>query len=103
MRLTCRRNRFRLAADSLLNNDHVSGCLRCQAEAAKYRSMLRQLSQMQTELVPAPAGLPENVARGLSRVADLPKQSRAREMALATAGVAAMAGAVTIWRRRVSA
>ncbi len=103
MKAACTRHRFRLAGDPFLSNDHVSRCLRCQAEAARYRSLLRQLSQMRTQLVAAPAGLPETVARHLSQVPDRPKESRAKEMALAAAGVAALSGAVTLWRKRVSA
>ena len=102
MSAACLQNRFRLASDPSASNDHISECLRCQAEAAKYRTLLRQLSQMRDELMPAPAGLPEVVARNLNRPVDEPKKFRVRETAFAAAGVAAMAGAVTLWRRRVS-
>ncbi|MEE9533425.1 MAG: hypothetical protein V3W06_03325, partial [Acidimicrobiia bacterium] len=67
------------------------------------RTLLRYLMQMRSQLVPAPAGLVEVVGRGLSRVTDVPKKSRVREVAFAATGVVAMAGAVTLWRRRVSA
>lgn len=103
MSAPCLQNRFRLASDPSATNDHIAECLRCQAEAAKYRTLLRQLSHMREELVPAPAGLPEAVERSLSRTMDSPKRSRAREVALASAGAVAMAGAVSLWRRRLSA
>ena len=101
MSAACLQNRSRLARDPWLSNDHVSVCLRCQADAAKYRTLIQQLSQMRDGLVPAPAGLPEVVGRSLSRRVDSPKKSRLREVALAAAGAVAMAGAVTLWRRRL--
>jgi hypothetical protein len=103
MRAACLPNRLRLTSDPSFSSGHVSECLRCQAEAAKYRTLLRYLMQMRSQLVPAPAGLVEVVGRGLSRVTDVPKKSRVREVAFAATGVVAMAGAVTLWRRRVSA
>ena len=103
MRAACFSNRLRLASDPSFSSGHVSECLRCQAEAAKYRTLLRYLMQMRGQLVPAPAGLGEVVGRGLSGVTDVPKKSRVREVAFAATGVVAMAGAVTLWRRRVSA
>jgi len=36
---------------------HVESCLRCQAELAQYRRLLRTLRQLRTEPVPAPADL----------------------------------------------
>ncbi len=102
MSVACTKNRFRLANDPFTSNDHIAECLRCQAEAAKYRSLLRHLGQMRHELVPAPAGLPELVGRSLSRPPVLPKKSRVREVSIAAAGVVAMAGAFTFWRKRLS-
>ncbi len=52
---------------------HVSSCLRCQAELAQYRRLLRSLKSLRDEPVLAPADLPPLVqaridaaARGLS-------------------------------------
>ena len=103
MSAACVRNRFRFVSDPSISNDHSSECLRCQAEAAKYRSLLRHLSKMSHELVQAPAGLSEIVGRSLSGAPDLPKKSRGSEVVLTAAGIVAMAGAVTLWRRRISA
>jgi hypothetical protein len=36
--------------------EHVSGCLRCQAEVAAYRRVLRTMRAMRDDLVPVPAG-----------------------------------------------
>lgn len=42
---------------------HVAGCLRCQAELAQYRKLLRTLHQLRTEVLqPAPGLLPDILA-----------------------------------------
>jgi hypothetical protein len=42
---------------------HVESCLRCQAELAQYRKVLRALHQLRTELLePAPGLLPDILA-----------------------------------------
>ncbi len=42
---------------------HVETCLRCQAELAQYRKVLRALHQLRTELIePAPGLLPDILA-----------------------------------------
>jgi hypothetical protein len=43
---------------------HVAVCLRCQAELAQYRKLLRALHQLRTEVLePAPGLLPDILAR----------------------------------------
>jgi anti-sigma factor RsiW len=43
---------------------HVDSCLRCQAELAQYRRLLRALHQLRTEVLePAPGTLPAILAR----------------------------------------
>jgi hypothetical protein len=43
--------------------DHVEACLRCQADLAQYRRLLRTLRSLRTEvLAPAPGLLPEILA-----------------------------------------
>jgi hypothetical protein len=43
---------------------HVESCLRCQAEMAQYRKLLRALHQLRTEVLePAPGMLPAIFAR----------------------------------------
>ena len=42
--MACALRARRLAADPELRDDHVDSCLRCQAEAVRYRTMLRQLA-----------------------------------------------------------
>lgn len=36
---------------------HVETCLRCQAELARYRKLLRAMQVLRTEIAPPPAGL----------------------------------------------
>ena len=43
---------------------HIAVCLRCQAELAQYRKLLRALHQLRTEVLePAPGLLPDILAR----------------------------------------
>jgi len=44
---------------------HVETCLRCQAEMAKYRGMLRLLGQLRDQRPPLPAGAPGSVLAAL--------------------------------------
>ena len=44
---------------------HVETCLRCQAEMAKYRGMLRLLEQLRAQHPPMPAGAPGSVLAAL--------------------------------------
>ncbi len=37
--------------------DHVEGCLRCQAELVQYRKLLKALHQLRTEVLRPPPGL----------------------------------------------
>jgi hypothetical protein len=67
---------------------HVAQCLRCQAEIARYRRMLRTLHGLRVDREQAPAGLIGNVMSGL----DQPPGSH--KIWLVVAGVASAAGAV---------
>ena len=86
---------------------HVEGCLRCQAELAQYRKLVRTLHSLRTEvLVPAP-GLVNDVLAALEEVGErqavrsLVRGRRAAYMGgLAVATAAAGAGAVIVLASR---
>ena len=90
-------------------SSHVQTCLRCQAEAAKYRSLQRRLGALEETTYPAPEGLVSSVMRRLSDpVAALKPTrrhlvpSRATIAAAATgAAVVATAGTVAVMLRRL--
>ena len=92
---------------------HTETCLRCQAEAARYRSLQRRLRDLSSEIVIAPDGIPEAVIREISAapVGVEPASHRSRlrtvvAMAAASAAMAATAGTVAAvgwWRFRVVA
>lgn len=44
---------------------HVERCLRCQAELAQYRKLLRAMQTLRTEISPPPAGLLGDVLAGI--------------------------------------
>jgi len=92
----------RLASDPEMQDAHVDSCLRCQAEAVRYRSLIRQLATLRTELLPAPPGLVAAVA-GTSPTEPTTRKAVGREAVVATASLAAVAGAIALWRRTMSA
>lgn len=92
-----------LAADPGRHDPHVDGCLRCQAEAARYRTMLRSLAALRDTVVPAPAGLVSAVGDHVGENGDDTRKPAAREVAVAAAGVVAVASALALWRRTISA
>jgi DNA-binding transcriptional regulator YdaS (Cro superfamily) len=49
--------------------DHVERCLACQAELARYRKLLRLLTQMRTSEVDVPPGVVSDVLRALEGAA----------------------------------
>ena len=71
------------------SSEHVSSCLRCQADVAQYRRLLRTLHQLRHEPVAVPADLPGLVLAGL----DHPVNPWARRAAYAGAFAATAAGA----------
>jgi hypothetical protein len=88
---------------------HVESCLRCQAELAQYRKLLRALHQLRTDvIVPAPgvltgilAGLTEAGERGAIR-SILRGRRSAYVGGLALAGAAAGAAGTIILVSRAS-
>ena len=101
--LACAMRAQRLAADPGLDDHHIASCLRCQVEAVRYRTLLRQLTALRAQTVDPPAGLPAVVRSGLGEDPPVPKKGSGIEAAVAAAGLAAVAGAVAIWRRSLSA
>ncbi len=82
---------------------HVAECLTCQAEAARYRKLLRALSALSDDLEPAPAGLAAAVESALDAASRRrrPPVGLSR-VAAATGAVAATAAgmlAVALWKR----
>jgi hypothetical protein len=70
---------------------HVEGCLRCQAELAHYRRLLRSLRQLRYEPVAVPRDLSALVAARLDGTA--PASPWTRRVAYAGALAATAAGA----------
>jgi anti-sigma factor RsiW len=119
MNVTCSIARMRmpdLEPDGRLSgrlDRHTETCLRCQAEAAGYRSLQRRLRHLSSEIVIAPGGIPEAVIgeidaapAGLESVSRRSRLRTVVTMAAASAAMAATAGTVAAvgwWRFRVVA
>ena len=88
---------------------HVVTCLRCQAEAARYRSLRRQLGALEDLTYPAPQGLVASVMRhrsdpitGVAAARRRLVPSRATVAAAATGvAVVATAGTLAVLLRRL--
>jgi len=79
--------------------DHVATCLRCQAELARYRRMLRGLHELRTRyLEPAPGLLPQTLAalEAAGERSAVRSLLTGRRLAYAGAGVALAAGAAAV-------
>ena len=112
MRPTCRVVALRLPAVEDAGDlsprlaDHVSTCLRCQAEAARYRSLHRRLGRLESVTHEAPEGF---VASVMGRIADpfselvaLPRRfvpSPATIAAAATGAAVVVTGVAVVLRR----
>ncbi len=70
--------------------DHVESCLRCQAELARYRRLLRMLAQLRAERPELPPGFVSGVLDALGEAAE----RRAIRSALSGRRVAYAAGLV---------
>jgi hypothetical protein len=81
---------------------HVERCLRCQADAAQYRRLLRALRQLRSEPVAVPAGLLDDLRAALDHPGR--RAGRARRAAylggIAAATAATAAGAIVLARSR---
>jgi hypothetical protein len=99
--VACAVNSVRLAGDPDRSDHHIDACLRCQVEAVRYRTLVRTLESLRTDIVPAPPGFVGVVRSGLSTDGPMPKKGPGIETAMAAAGLAAVA--VALWRRRLSA
>lgn len=85
-------------ARNLAVERHVESCLRCQAELARYRRLLRTLQQLRTRyLEPAPGSLAETLV-ALEEVAErrvIRSALSGRRLAYAGAGTAVATAAAT--------
>jgi hypothetical protein len=88
---------------------HVAECLRCQAEVAGYRRLLRQLRVLRRDEVPSPPGALAAVLAALEAAVDQPSGvNRALRVAyvggITVATAAAGAAGVLVWmsRRRLA-
>ncbi len=85
---------------------HVDHCLRCQAEAAQYRKLLRSLASLPSHAVPVPDGAADQITQLLDSVGDrspLLSVLNGRKAAY-IGGIAAAAGAgaaLVLARRRL--
>jgi hypothetical protein len=86
--------------------DHVEHCLRCQAELARYKKLLRLLSGLRSEGCEPPPGLVGDVlyaVRGAARRHAVRSALAGRRVAYLSGlgvGLVAMAGVVVITRAR---
>ena len=86
---------------------HVEGCLRCQAEVAQYRKLLKALRTLRTEvLTPAP-GLVGDILSSIEQAGErhaVRSMLQGRKVAyaggIAVAGVAAAGGAALVLATR---
>lgn len=78
---------------------HTAECLRCQAEAARYRGLVRDLHGLSNVVEQAPRDLAVAVLEAMDAEAPEPGRSRAWAAAgAAAAGGAALAGAFVVRR-----
>ena len=91
---------------SVRARDHIQGCLRCQAEVAAYRRVLRHLRGLRHDEVPSPPGALAAVLVALE-AAELGEHAgahRALRMAyvggITVATAAAGAAGVLVWMNR---
>jgi anti-sigma factor RsiW len=76
---------------------HLAGCLACQAEAAKYRSLYRSLQGLRRVEFVAPPGLVASVLAATRESVVTPiRRHRAAVAALATGAAAIVAGGVAL-------
>ena len=87
--------------------DHLEGCLRCQAELAKYRKLLKALQQLRTEVIAPAPGLITDVLlrieqRGERKAVKSILQGRkaAYVTGIAAASLAAGGAAALVYSRR---
>ncbi len=86
---------------------HIEGCLRCQAELAQYRKLVKALRALRTEVLPPAPGLVDEV---LAALEDLGERNPVRSVLLgrrvayvggfAVAAAAGAAGALVLVNRR---
>ena len=95
---------------SRLTQAHVSRCLRCQAELAQYRKLLRTMHQLRTEVLEPAPGLLADILAKVEEVGEkralkslLTKRRVAYAGAIAATAAAGAAGAVIFGRRRLRA
>ncbi len=113
MKLTCRSASMRLPslggesglAEPLAS--HLEWCLRCQAEAARYRSLQRSLAGLSNEIERAPAGFAAAVETQITSDGTVSNPSPARLLRVVGAAGAVVAAAGTVamvrWMRTRSA
>ena len=83
---------------------HVEHCLRCQAEAAQYRKLLRALASLQPQTLSVPSGAADQITRYLDNAGDrsslLPVLSGRKAAYIGGIAAAAGAGAALVLARR---
>jgi len=86
---------------------HVESCLRCQAEVAQYRKLLKALRDLRTEVLEPAPGLVADILVSLEKVGErhaLRSALKGRKVAyaggIAVAGVAAAGGAALVLASR---
>jgi hypothetical protein len=86
---------------------HLDGCLRCQAELAQYRKLLKALRTLRTEVLSPPSGLVSDILVSIEQAGErhaVRSAVRGRKAAyvggLAVASVAAAGGAALVLASR---
>ena len=80
-----------------VDQHHVDGCLRCQAEVANFRTIARTLRSMRDPEEPAPEGLVLRVMANLSR--PLAEGHRGPDRVVVVASVVVVAAAMALLGR----
>lgn len=79
---------------------HVSGCLRCQAEAARYRRMVRELRALQVQRLVPPEDALTHTLRALRDLEPARRPVAYVGGVVATAAGAAAGVGMLVWRSR---
>jgi len=104
MSATCRMARLRMpmmdGVDSLPGpfSRHVSSCLPCQAEQARYRRIRRGLADLASDRIDAPPTLATGVDAAMTALGAHHHRHRAGRVAAAAGAAVAAAGTVVVVR-----
>jgi hypothetical protein len=80
-------------------NEHIGGCIRCQAHVASLKATRRRLGEMRNETVAPPPGLDRTIALSLDLAPPAAVRGGAGARVAASAVTAGVLTVVWMWRR----